>query len=801
MKQLMLSVFMAVILLAAQGQVVTVKDAESDQTIPLVTLFSETQNLSVITDARGQADISAFAEALDIEFRSIGYKTKTVSYSQLQNQAFTIGLSQNSISLNQVVVSASKWSQTSREVPSKIKVISAKDIALQNPQTAADLLASSGEVYIQKSQQGGGSPMIRGFSTNRLLLTVDGVRMNTAIFRSGNVQNVISIDPFATESAEVLFGPGSVIYGSDAIGGVMSFNTLTPTFSATDRVLVSGNALARYSSANSEQTAHFDFNLGWKKWVLVSSFSNFNYGDLKMGKYGPDDYLMPYYVQRIDSVDRVFQNENPMVQTPSAYSQMNMMQKVRFKPNKNWDLTYAFHYSETSAYSRYDRHLRTRNGLPRYAEWSYGPQVWMMNQFTVVNASENVLYDELTIRFAQQHFEESRIDRSLNRADRTINTEKVEAYSANIDFLKKLGGSSKLFYGLEAVTNQVSSFGKIENIETGTTALGPSRYPQSDWSSYAAYATYQRDWTEKFSTQVGARYNQFVLNSQFDTAFYPFPFTTANINNGALTGSLGAVFTPTEKWIISANLSTGFRSPNVDDVGKVFDSEPGAVVVPNTNLNAEYVYNAELDVARVFGDFLKVDVTAYYTYLQNALVRRDFTLNGEDSIMYAGELSKVQAVQNAANATVFGVQAGAEIKLGSGFSFGGEANFQKGVEEQDDGTTSASRHAAPFFAVARLKYSSGKLNAQFYGIYNAPVSFENLPITEQAKTELYAKDEDGNPYAPQWYTLNFKAMYQVAKNLSVSAGIENITDQRYRPYSSGLAGAGRNMVISAKVIF
>ncbi|MDP4963850.1 MAG: TonB-dependent receptor plug domain-containing protein, partial [Salibacteraceae bacterium] len=398
MKQLMLSVFMAVILLAAQGQVVTVKDAESDQTIPLVTLFSETQNLSVITDARGQADISAFAEALDIEFRSIGYKTKTVSYSQLQNQAFTIGLSQNSISLNQVVVSASKWSQTSREVPSKIKVISAKDIALQNPQTAADLLASSGEVYIQKSQQGGGSPMIRGFSTNRLLLTVDGVRMNTAIFRSGNVQNVISIDPFATESAEVLFGPGSVIYGSDAIGGVMSFNTLTPTFSATDKVLVSGNALARYSSSNSEQTAHFDLNLGWKKWALVTSFSNFNYDDLKMGKYGPDDYLMPYNVQRVDSIDRVVQNENPLVQTPSAYSQMNMMQKVRFKPNKNWDLTYAFHYSETSAYSRYDRHLRTRNSLPRYAEWSYGPQVWMMNQFTVVNASENVLYDELTIR-------------------------------------------------------------------------------------------------------------------------------------------------------------------------------------------------------------------------------------------------------------------------------------------------------------------------------------------------------------------------------------------------------------------
>src|SRR5690606_22275722 len=96
------------------------------------------------------------------------------------------------------------------------------------PQTAADMLAGSGEVFVQKSQLGGGSPMIRGFATNRLLYAVDGVRMNTAIFRAGNLQNVINLDPFATESVEVIFGPGSVMYGRDAIGGVMSFQTLMP---------------------------------------------------------------------------------------------------------------------------------------------------------------------------------------------------------------------------------------------------------------------------------------------------------------------------------------------------------------------------------------------------------------------------------------------------------------------------------------------------------------------------------------------------------------------------------------------
>ena len=85
-----------------------------------------------------------------------------------------------------------------------------RDARLRNPQTTADLLGQIGSVFIQKSQMGGGSPMIRGFATNRVLMVADGVRMNNAIYRSGNNQNIISIDPFSLEDAEVIFGPGSI---------------------------------------------------------------------------------------------------------------------------------------------------------------------------------------------------------------------------------------------------------------------------------------------------------------------------------------------------------------------------------------------------------------------------------------------------------------------------------------------------------------------------------------------------------------------------------------------------------------
>lgn len=801
MKKITFICFLIPTFLSGYSQVITIRDQESNRPLELVTLSSKEPASSAVTNALGQADITAFKGADEIEIRLMGYKTLKKSYNQFEKSGFIIYLNTTVVSLDQVVISATRWSQPKREIPARITSISPNDIIMENPQTAADLLGISGEVFIQKSQQGGGSPMIRGFATNRLLIVVDGIRMNTAIFRSGNLQNVISLDPFATQQTEVLFGPGSVIYGSDAIAGVMNFYTLVPELSTDQKQLVSGNAAFRYSSANNEFTGHLDLKAGWRKWALVTSFSQFHFDDLRMGKNGPDEYLRNVYVRRVDSIDQVFTNDDARVQRPTGYSQTNLMQKIRFKPDDNWDIMYAFHYSATSDYDRYDRLIRFRGGLPRSAEWHYGPQVWMMNNLTITHHASSRIYDELTTRLAHQFFKESRVDRDLNDPERRTRIEKVNAWSANIDFSKAAGISHHLFYGLEAVYDNVNSTGSDEDITTGTVIPGPSRYPQSGWSSWAAYLSWQYKATEKLLLQAGARYNHFILNAKFDTTFYPFPFTTANINNGALTGSLGLVYNPSERWSLSTNLSTGFRSPNVDDLGKVFDSEPGSVVVPNPDLDAEYAWNAEMAIARIFGEWLKIDLTGFYTLLDNALVRRDFTLNGLDSIIYDGELSKVQAIQNAARASVWGIQAGLEAKLPSGFGFLSRFNYQKGEEELDDGSTNPLRHAAPWFGITHLTFSSHKLMMDLYAVYNGEVSNKNLPLEEQGKDYIYAADKNGNPYCPGWYTLNLKATYQVTDQLTISGGMENITNQRYRPYSSGIAAAGRNFILAFRAAF
>ncbi len=365
--------------------------------------------------------------------------------------------------------------------------------------------------------------------------------------------------------------------------------------------------------------------------------------------------------------------------------------------------------------------------------------------------------------------------------------------------MKELTDKANLYYGAEVVLNKVGSTGTTENILTGVSLPDASRYPDgSTWNSYGAYVTYKNRFNPRYILQTGIRYNYVTLDAEFDNTYYQFPFKTAEMRTGALTGSAGLVWHPQSDWQINMNLSTGFRAPNVDDLGKVFDSAPGSVVVPNPDLKPEYAYNAELGLVKVFGTTAEFDLTGFYTYLDNALVRRDYTLNGSDSIMYDGTMSHVQAIQNAAYAHIWGIEADVNINFTGYFNFRTQLNYQQGKEEDDAGNVTPLRHAAPWFGKTELSFKKDKLGASIYALYNGEVAFSDLSPSEYEKDYLYAKDADGNIYSPSWYTLNLKLSYRLFDNVEAYLGVENITDRRYRPYSSGITAAGRNFIGSLR---
>lgn len=705
--------------------------------------------------------------------------------------------------LEEVVFSFNKWEQKLNEVPNKIIKINLQNAKAWNPQTTADLLGMTGSVFIQKSQLGGGSPMIRGFATNRVLLVVDGVRMNNAIYRSGNLQNVISIDPLALQDAEVIFGPGSLIYGSDAIGGVMDFHTLQPRLSTGKKPLVRGSAMARYSTANNENTGHADINLGFTKWSVLSSISYSKFDDLKMGKYGGQDrYLRPEYVERQGNADVIVTNDDPRVQRFSGYDQLNLLQKLRFKPSDKWDLQYSFIYAGTGNAPRYDRLIQYRNGALRFAEWYYGPMLWRMHNLQVKHSGKTAIYDEARLTFAYQDYEESRIDRSRNNNARHRQTEKVDALSLNWDAMKDLA-KGKLFYGIEFVHNRVGSLGEETNINTGDVTPMVSRYPDgSTWRTAGIYGSYKLNLHERVTFTTGLRYSYNTLDSKFDDRFIPFPYEEAQLHDGALTGNLGLVYRPTETWQLNGNISTGYRMPNVDDIGKLFESSPGNLTIPNPDLSPEYAWNFEIGIIKHIPKKFRIELNGFHTILTDAIVRRPTRFNGQDSIEFDGSLSQVEALQNVARATVWGFQASLEVYLAANLLLQTHANLISGKETDDAKDVQVPlRHAPPFYGTTLLRYTWKKLLVETAVIYNSEIKYEDMAPSERDKPDIYAQDKNGHPYSPGWYTLNLKSSYQLSKNLALSIGWENITNRRYRPYSSGIVAPGSNLILSVRAGF
>jgi hemoglobin/transferrin/lactoferrin receptor protein len=785
----------------ALAQELRVLDYESQQAISGVQIFDKKTKASTSTTEMGTASIAVFQGKNPLTFSRLGYKSKTLSWDELEAVNYLIYLESSSLTLATTVISASRWNQNEADVSGKVRQLDSEWLDLRNPVTTADWLGSSGEVFVQKSQLGGGSPMIRGFSANRLLYSIDGVRMNTAIFRSGNLQQVISIDPFSLQNTEILFGPGAVMYGSDAIGGVMVFETLLPDH---ENQQLKGNVVSRFSSAYSEETFHADFSYGKGKWAFVTSASYFDFGDLKMGENkGQASYLRNSYVERINGIDQEITNPNPRKQIGTGYKQVNLMQKISFKASENSTIDYAFHYSSTGDIPRYDRLIEKRDGKLRFARWDYGPQRWMMQQLNWKTTKPTKIYDQAKITAASQLFEESRIDRRMGNATQFERIEKVQASSLNADFIKTLFQSHFLNYGFEAVINQVDSKGQAVNISNQQVSAASARYPNSTWTSWAVYANYAAPISPKWKMQSALRYNINGIDTDFtnNLNFYPLPVLQFKDNYHSLTGNLGFVYQADPSFSISPQLATGFRAPNVDDMGKIFDSQPGSLLVPNPQLRPEYAYNAELNLNKVLYGILKLDVTGYYTWLDKAMVRRPTTFNGQSELLYDGELSQLFSLQNAAFAEVKGIQAGFELALSRQLLLSSNYNWQKGIEELDDKSSSPSRHAAPAFGASKLRLHGKKGTLELSAQYSAAMPFEKMPQEEISKPAIYATDAQGKPYSPSWTIINLAARIPITSNIQINAGVENLLDLQYRGYSSGIVNPGRNFQLSLKGSF
>ncbi len=790
---------LSVISLSLSGQRIKVVNQADNTPISQATIQEKESDRGAITDTQGFADLKGFSDTGSLLFRHPSFRPREVKYSDLAKLNFTISLVEEFIQMDDVVVSANKWEQNKEEIPQQIAEFEAEEIALAEPATAADILSMNGQVFVQKSQLGGGSPIIRGFSANSVLIVVDGVRMNNAIYRSGNLQNVITLDPNNLQGAEVVFGPSSVIYGSDALGGVMDFHTKTPSFSNSG-LGFKGSTFVRYASAANASTGNVQFEINQPKFASFTSFTYSDFGDLRTGASRTDEFpdfgKRLEYIERVNGQDIIVQNNNVNRQVGSAYDQYNLLQKFRWRLGSFSDFTYAFHYSNSSDVPRYDRlTLRDGNTLSN-AEWYYGPQAWQMHSLQMRFFYPNQFFDQMKMTTAYQIIEESRHDRRYTSDILRSRIEAVDVFSFNLDFEKVFGLNGELYYGLEAVNNDVTSSAFTTDLDTNEQNPTSTRYPDggSNYNSLAAYVSTKNHLGDRLILNTGIRYSYVSLESRFeDKTFFNFPFDELSIDNGGVTGNIGLVYLPKAGWKANVLLSSGFRSPNVDDAGKVFDSEPGTVVVPNPDLKPETSYNIEYGISRQISNKLKIEVVNYFSFLRDALVRRPFTFDGQSQIIYDGTLSNVFAEVNVGEAFIWGLTFNLSAQLYPGITFKSSFTYTEG---EDTIQNLPLRHVTPLFGETSISLKQQKFTSSFIVRYSGGIDFEDLAPSEQNKPQLYTTDG-----ALPWAIVNINNSYQFNDRLSINLNLENLLDTHYRPYASGISAPGFNAVISVRANF
>ncbi len=804
------------------AQEVKVVDKETGKPIYNVSVFSEDESFNSSTNKKGIVDISLVKSQEILFFSHLSYALKSLKKNTLKNTNYTIYLTKQSEQLDEVVLSVFKDNTKTKRIAERVAVITAKEIKQLSPQTSADLLATIPGIKVQKSQMGGGSPVLRGMESNRVLLVVDGVRMNNAIYRKGHLQNAITVSPNQLDRTEIVFGPSSVIYGSDALGGVIHYFTKTPKLSSQTDVKTS--FFNRYSSVNNEITNNASVEIRSKKWGSFTSISYSDFGDLKMGKkrsHGFENWGKVFEYSKNTSTffsQAPTENSDPTIQRNTGYNQTDLLQKFYIPLTDKTDLKLNFQYSTSSEIPRFDRLDEKSGNSLKFAEWYYGPQERLLisPQFEIYPRKSWM--DKGTVTLAYQNVKESRIQRKFGSLNRSYRKESVSIFSINGDFMVPLSKKTNrnLNYGFEVSHNDVSSnsFGRTLDI-SGNQINGfsdhflvQSRYPDggSSYSNYAAYIGYRQDLNSNSTINTGLRFTRTNLKASWiDQSFIVLPNTNIKVDNSAFTATIGYVYKPTKNWQLNSVISSGFRSPNIDDIGRVREKS-GNVTVPNIYLKPEFAYSTEIGIQKYFNRRkFKIGFNTYYTLLQHYIIRDEFSMNGSQ-ILYDGELGNIVANQNRGNAYVYGYTGNYQGQLSDKITTSGFVTYTKGRTYD---TKEPLSSIPPLFGQFDVNYTNNKLQFGASLRFNSKKDISDFNFTEGIDNHDLTPIVDENATdevaiyfgTPSWTTLGINSSFEFNKTWKLQVMINNLFDEHFREFASGVSAPGRNFSFSLITTF
>jgi hemoglobin/transferrin/lactoferrin receptor protein len=708
-------------------------------------------------------------------------------------------------SMNEVLVSAQRFGSSRGKTTRQIEIVDARQMQLAQQGNMADVLSQTGQVFVQKSQLGGGSPVIRGFEASRVLLVVDGVRMNNATYRAGHLQDIIAVDQFMLDRTEVFFGSGSTQYGSDALGGVVYLKTKDPKFRNAPFGFAGANANFRYLSAANAVVSNANLELSGKKvsWIFSSTSSDF--GDLRMGQrrnFSQWDTFgqRRYYAGRSNNRDTILTNSDPFVQLGTAYRQYDVFSKLALKTGGFTHILNA-QISRAADIPRYDRLTDVSAGLFRFATWNYIPQNRSFLSYTLLLPKKSKMEQRLIL--STQGTEVGRVTRRFNNQNELTQLDKVRMLALNYDLQYNITKVLQIQGGVEVVGNRVNSAASNRNVITNeVTASKNTRYADAGATTFSAAAFANAIWEIKpddFILEGGIRLTHYRLTANFsEDNFLKLPYTVAENRSVAPVYNIG--FTKKmdiEGLFVKGSLASGFRNPNVDDMTKLFESQPGRkIVVPNRELSPERTRTLDLGI-RYDSRKVHFEFGGYYTKILNLLIDRRSSINGSDSLLFDGIMTPVFQMDNTAGGYITGSYLAAKLKLYKNLFADVNYTSTFGRFRQSENTAwTPIDHIAPDHGRVGLRWASENWQWEAFMLFNG----------RKVRREYSPSGEDNAQYAPggqtpSWQTYNIRASWNINTWFIASFAVENILDLNYRVFSSGMSAPGRNLAVSAKFSF
>ncbi|MFY7795851.1 MAG: TonB-dependent receptor [Bacteroidia bacterium] len=714
-------------------------------------------------------------------------------------------------SFEEILLSSQRFQQKRKETPRQIEVVSAKRLSELQPATLGDALINTGQVFVQKSQMGGGSPVLRGFEASRVLMVIDGVRMNNATYRAGHLQDIITIDPFILDRMEVNFGAGSTLYGSDALGGVLYFKTKDATLGEFS---VKPSATVRYQSASNSVIGNVGLKVQSEKVGLLLSATRSQFGDLRSGSKNYSDWdtfgLLPKYVTQMNGRDTMLVNDDPQLQKGTGYSQTDLFAKIFTKTGKVEHMV-NLQKSMSDIIPRYDRMSQFNNGKPVYGRWDYAPQNREYISYTAKAGSEDH-HTRLTL--AQQRIEVGRVTRNFDEVMERIQRDAVRMRTVNLDRHDQLSASFTLNSGVEMVWNAVKSVGINKNISTLAETATKARYSDSgattQMHSVFAQGIYKMAKTGTV-IQGGVRVSKYSLEALFSKANpWKLPYQSISFATTTPSYDLGLTQQLKKGLLLKASVNQAYRNPNVDDMTKVFDSKPGAkLLVPSADLKAERSTTVDLGVLWRKDRSFAIEAGVFSSAVKNLLLDQPGTLNGEDSLMYDGRLTPVYQLKNVALGEISGMYLNAKVRLVKELWFSGSLTQTQGIYRLNDAAAEQPLdHIPPVYGQASLRWNGKGWFAETQCLFNGMKKAEDYSSSGEDNQELQPigladinGDGKADGFNPAWQCWNIRGGYQHRSGLTATLAIENVLDLHYRYFASGMSAAGRSVNVSLAYSF